>query len=256
MVVLKSFATPMVWVLVLLMLGLVLTSRNRRKRLVTTGRLLLFLGTLVLLVFSLRPTANLLTYPLEAKYRPPAPETLRGLDVVVVLGGGLRPSGYLRQEAELSGQAYPRFYHGVRVFKESQAGLLAFCGGPSKEGAENEGDTMKAMAIRLGIPEDKILAETTSRTTFENIANLARLLPAGQGRRIGLVTSAIHMRRSYQVFVAQFPGDTVVPIPVCYAYNPTGWTAHAFVPSSGNLEQSNNALHEWIGLLWYALRHR
>jgi uncharacterized SAM-binding protein YcdF (DUF218 family) len=210
----------------------------------------------LLVVLSLHPVANWLSYPLESQYRMPPPEALRGLNLVVVLGGGSLPAGYLRQEAELGWYSYPRFYHAVCVFRDSHAGLLAFCGGPPREGAESEAQIMKTMALRLGVPEDQILAETTSHTTFENLANLARLLPPGQGRRIGLVTSALHMRRSCKVFAGQFPRDTLVPIPVHCTYDPVGWSQGSFVPSAGNLEQSTAALHEWIGLLWYALRHR
>ncbi len=253
---LKSFTTPVVWIVLLLVLGLVLTRKGGRKRLVTAGRLLLLTGTALLLALSLSPVANFLTYPLEAQYRSPPPEALEGLDVVVVLGGGIHPSGHLRQEAELGKFTYPRFYHGVRVFQQSHASLLAFCGGPRGAGTETEAETMRAMALTQGVPPDKILAEPTSRTTFENIANLARLLPAGQGRRIGLVTIALHMRRSCAVCQKQFPGDTIIPIPVHYTYDPADAFLGNFVPSSGNLEKSTIALHEWIGLLWYKLRGR
>jgi uncharacterized SAM-binding protein YcdF (DUF218 family) len=261
MLVVKSFATPIVWVLLLLALGLILTRPSRRRdpkprAAMRVGRLLLLLGIMLLVGFSFKPVANLLTYPLESKYQMPSAQALSGLDVVVVLGGGSYPSGHLRQEAELASNAYPRFYHGVRVFREDHAGLLAFCGGSPRPGAESEAETMKAMALHLGVPEDKILAEATSRTTFENIANLARLLPAGQGRRIGLVTSAIHMWRSHRVISGQFPNDTIVPIPVYSTYDPTGWSQESIVPTVDNLEQSSMALHEWIGLLWYAVRHR
>jgi uncharacterized SAM-binding protein YcdF (DUF218 family) len=256
MAVLKSFATPIVWGLLLLVLGLILTRQARRKRLFTVGRFLLLMGTVLLFTLSLSPVANLLTYPLESKFRPPPSEVVDQLDIVVVLGGGIYPSGGLRQEAELGSDTYPRFYHGVQTFKQSHASLLAFCGGPDWEGGESEAETMKAMALSLGIPEDRILAETWSRNTFENIANLARLLPAGQNRRIGLVTSAVHMLRSHGVFCRQFPRDTIVPIPVYYMYDPARWSCGSFVPSVGNLDQSSMALHEWIGLLWYALRGR
>jgi uncharacterized SAM-binding protein YcdF (DUF218 family) len=261
MLVLKSFATPVVWVLVLLLLGLVLTRTGRSRNAgfrasMRVGRFLLLLGMVLLVALSLKPVANLLTYPLECRYRQPSSEALGTLDIVAVLGGGIHPSCSLRQEAELSAHSYPRFYHGVRVFRQTNAGLLAFCAGPARTSTESEAETMKAMAVRLGVPTERILAETQSRDTFENIANLARLLPAGQGRRIGLVTSAIHMWRSQRVFAQQFPHDTIVPIPAYYAYDPTGWRVESIVPSAGSLEQSSMALHEWIGLLWYSLRHR
>jgi len=261
MLVLKSFATPTTWVLVLLVLGLILTRQGRRRAAKSgvsarRGRFLLLAGTGLLIAFSCKPVANFLTYPLESAYQPPPLEALSGLDIVVVLGGGLHPAGYLRQEAQLGRYAYPRFYHGVRIFRESHAGLLAFCGGPPRNGAESEAQIMKGMAVHLGVPEERILAETTSHTTFENATHLAGLLPAGQGRRIGLVTSAVHMRRSHRILTGQFPHDTIVPIPVYYTYDPTGWSQDSLVPSAGNLEQSTMALHEWIGLLWYSLRHR
>ena len=261
MLVLKSFTTPMLWVLLLLALGLILTHQTRRRNprprvSMRVGRFLLLLGLALLVALSLNPVANLLTYPLESRYPPPSPEALGTLDVVAVLGGGVRPSDSFRPEAELTVHSYPRFYRGVRVFQQTNAGLLAFCAGAGRAGGESEGETMKTMALRLGIPAERILAETQSQNTFENVANLARMLPAGQGRRIGLVTSAIHMWRSHRVFVQQFPHDTIVPIPAYYAYEPTGWSVESFLPSAGNLERSTMALHEWIGLVWYSLRHR
>ncbi len=276
MVVVKSFTTPLIWVLVLLALGLILIRPGRRKRLLTLGRWSLLIGTTVLLAFSLNPVANLLAYPLESQYQLPpafvgASDGPPLLDIVVVLGGGAYPPGPLRPLAELSRHAYPRFYHGVRIFRLSHAQLLAFCGGPIREGVVSEGEAMKAMALALGVPEEKILAETTSRTTFENISNLSRLLPAGQkgsgpptqrdgvggpNRRIGLVTSAVHMRRAYGVFCRQFPDDIVVPIPVQAIYDPRGWDYRGLLPNANNLDRSTMALHEWIGLLWYKLRGR
>lgn len=261
MVVVKSFATPILWVLTLLVLGLILTRYHRRRdakprATVRVGRFLLLLGLVLLIVLSLHPVANLLTYPLESRYQPPPAEQLRGLDAIVVLGGGSYPAGDLRSEAELGPYSYARFCQGIRIFRESPAGLLAFCGGAPRPGAESEASIMRTLAVRLGVPAEKIVVETESVNTFENLANLARLLPSGPGRRIGLVTSALHMRRSFQVGAGQFPHDTVLPIPVHYTYDPLGWDLGNFVPSVGNLQQSTVALHEWIGLLWYAVRHR
>jgi len=256
MVIVKSFTTPLIWVLVLLALSLILTRPGRKKRLLTIGRWSLLIGTVLLFAFSLNPVANVLAYPLESQYQFPTADVLDTLDIVVVLGGGAHPPGPLRPQAELSRYSYPRFYHGVRIFQQSHAHLLAFCGGPIREGVVSEGETMKAMAVGLGIPEEKILAETTSRTTFENISNLSRLLPAGQNRRIGLVTAAVHMRRAYGVFCRQFPDEIVVPIPVQTTYDPRDWDYRGLLPNANNLDRSTMALHEWIGLVWYKLRGR
>lgn len=253
MPVVKSIATPIIWILALLVGGLLLSMLSKRKLLQKAGRYSILLGVLALLVLSLNPVSNLIAYSLECRYAPISAEDLGALDVLVVLGCGVHPSGGLRAEAELDGPAYSRWYNGVITFRESNAGLLAFCGGRSWKDTESEAEVMKAMAVRMGVPANKILIETESRDTGENAAGLAELLPAGQRRRIGLVTSATHMLRSEKVFKKQFPNDVIVPIPVNYTYAPLHWTPGSFVPNVTALVKSTVALHEWIGIIWYSL---
>jgi len=252
----KSLATPVVWVLILLVMGLALARWKRRKAHPGIAWWAVFTGTLVLLVFSLRPVSDLLTYSLESKYTPASTEVLRSLDVLVILGGGLYSSGGLRTEADLAGPTYSRAYHGIRLFKESGAGLLALCGGGSGRHPDSEAETMKAMAMQMSIPEDRILTEMRSLNTRQNAAFLAELLPKGTGRKIGLVTSATHMLRSQRVFRRQFPGDVIVAVPVNYTYDPMVWAPGTFIPSVTALQESTIALHEWFGILWYSLRDR
>lgn len=255
MLLIKSLATPLVWIMTLLLLGLAGMRFPRGKRLGKLGWYAVLLGTLTLLVFSFPPLANMLSYSLECQYPPPTAEALSTLDVVVVLGGGGFPSGGFRQEAGLAECAYPRFYHGVRTFQQGSARVLAFCGGAVSEGKESEAKIMEAMAIQMGVPEDNIVTETTSTNTMENAMGLTETLPAGQGRRIALVTSATHMLRSARAFRAQFPHDTIVPVPVQYHYDPNPWRIRNLRLSAAAFEESSRAVHEWIGLLWYTLRY-
>jgi uncharacterized SAM-binding protein YcdF (DUF218 family) len=250
----KSFATPIVWVLLLMILGLIGTRFSRGRRLFKVGWCFLLAAFLILLALSLDPVANLLAHSLESRHPSPSPEVLATLDVVVVLGGGLYPAGHLRKQDELAREAYPRFFRGVKYFQESDADVLAFCGGPPRGTQVSEAQVMRSMAVSLGVPEDKTVIESTSRNTMENAAKLAVLLP-GEGRRIGLVTSATHMMRSKWVFERVFPRDTIVPMPVYFTFDPTDWLSRRMVPSVGNLDRSTVALHEWIGILWYVLRY-
>lgn len=254
MLVAKSLATPVLWVLVLLALGLMLVLVSRRRS--RAGWWLIFAGALVLLVFSLSPVANLLAYSLESRYSLPSAEVLGSLDILVILGGGMYASGGLRTEPDLQEPTYSRVYNGVRFFKQSGASLLAMAGGGSRQTAESEAAAMKAMAVSMGIPEGGIVTETRSLNTMQNAAFLAELLPNGTGRRIGLVTSATHMLRAQRVFHMQFPSDTIVPVPVNYTYSPMAWTPENFIPSVWALQKSTVVLHEWVGLLWYSLRYR
>jgi uncharacterized SAM-binding protein YcdF (DUF218 family) len=252
----KALATPVLWVLILLCLGLVLSRRKRRHAHPKVAWWAVLAGMLVLLVFSLSPVSNLLTYSLESMYAPPPTHVLRDLDILVILGGGLYSRGGLRAEADLPGPTYSRAYQGIRLFKDSGARLLALCGGGSGQPADSEADTMKAMALQMGVPEDRILTETQSLNTRQNAAFLAELLPREAGRRIGLVTSATHMLRSQRVFQRQFPDTVIVAVPVNYTYDPMVWAPRTFIPSVDALQESSVALHEWFGLLWYWLRDR
>jgi len=255
MIILKSFATPIIWVLTFLALGLILSKSDRRKILSRIGWWAVLVGTLMLLVFSLWPVAHMLVYSLEYRHSSPSSEVVETLNVIVVLGAASYPSGGLRAEAELSGIGYSRLYKGVSMFRRSGASVLALCGCGLGGDTESDAEVMKTVAINLGIPEDRILIETKSRTTMENAIRLAELLPRGQIWRIGLVTSATHMLRAEKVFSRQFPEHVIVPIPTNYRYDQAAWSAKHAIPSVRAIEQSTVALHEWVGILWYSLRY-
>ncbi len=255
MTLIKSIATPVVWVLLLMAVGLILARLHRSRRGFKLGWYCLLAGTVILLAFSLDPVANLLTYSLECRFPSASPDVLKTLDAIVVLGGGTYPSGGLRREPELSRYAYPRLYHGVQYFKNSSAAVIAFSGGPSRPGAESEAEIMQAMAVAMGVPREQTAAESYSVNTMTNAAGLAQVLPAGEGRRIGVVTAATHMMRSKKVFEQVFPHDTIVPLPVHFTYGLGPGITPKITPKVSHLEKSTIALHEWIGVLWYAVRY-
>ena len=252
---LKGFATPVVWILALMVLGLILTRRLPKKRRYQLGRWALFLGVCILVLLSTKPMSEWLVYSLECQHQMPSDEVLSALDIVVILGGGMYPQKGLRMWSELSGPAYSRLCNGVRIFKQSSAGTLALSGGGPKDGIESEAEVMKALAMELGVPESRMITETESRNTMENAAKLAKLLSSTQARRIGLVTSALHMPRSVKVFREKFPNDTIVPVPVNYLYSLDWSNPRCYIPSADTLANSHYALHEWIGMVWYVIRY-
>ena len=246
-VLLKSLTTPIVWVLILMILSLILIIRPSKKLRFKLGKCALVLGICILFLLSIEPVSNLLIYGLECQYKLPSDEVLSDLDMVVILGGGANIAGGLREHAEATGLTYARVFNGVRVFKQSGARTLALCGGSAV--------VMKELARELGVEESKIITETKSGTTMENATELAKLLHPEEQRRIGLVTSALHMLRSEKTFKKQFPNDTVVPIPVNYIYSPDWYYLKGFVPSINTLLKSNYAIHEWIGIIYYSIRY-
>jgi uncharacterized SAM-binding protein YcdF (DUF218 family) len=240
----KSLATPIVWILLLLILSLILQKQTRKKAILKIGWLCMFVATLLLFILSLGPCANWIAYPLEAKYTLPSKDTLSDIDVVAVLGGGSFLSGYNQPYYDLSHDSYARLCKGISIFKQSNAQKLVFCGTKA----------MKPFALQLGIQESEILEEMDSKNTIENAACLSELLSVGENRRIAVVTSAVHLPRAESVFKACFPKDIIVPVPANYLeVSEDG--IKTIIPTAAHFERSTRALHEWIGKVWYAIRY-
>jgi uncharacterized SAM-binding protein YcdF (DUF218 family) len=252
-ILLKSLSTPIVWILLLLVVSIFLLRKRRKQLLARVGWYSLVAGTAILLLLSLGPVSDTLVYLLERQYPPPSQETISKVDVVVILGGGVLPSGGLRPTAEPSGPTYSRAVNGVEYFQRSGAQYLIVSGGASPSGGETNAEVMKRLAIQLGVPANRILMEPCASTTWEHPQEVAKLIDEPRDTVIiGIVTSALHMKRSIMAFERYF--SRVVPLPSNYLHDPIRWGIHSFIPSAGALLASSATFHELIGLPWYYLK--
>jgi uncharacterized SAM-binding protein YcdF (DUF218 family) len=254
---LRLFAAPIVFIIFLSASGLILLLAGRTKRWTKrAGGSLVACGIVLLYLLSISPISNLLVYSMESGYAAFSEDALPDMDIVVVLGGGYLPSGSLQKYPEASGATYSRLCNGVRIFKRSGAKKLVLSGGSAYPGSGSEAAVMKDLALRLGVQPDSIITESKSRNTMEQARLVSKILASGGKKRIGIVTSAIHMRRAESAFKKSFPGDGIVPLPVNYlSGNPNlGLTVIGFVPSADNFSISSYAIHEFIGMIWYFLR--
>ena len=243
----KPLSTPIVWVLLLMVFGLILQRFRSRRRLSLGGWFCVVAAAILLYLLSIPAVSNSLVYALECQQRPSATQLPTGLDVIAILGGGQLRAGQFREAPEPGGITYARVVEGVRAFRKQPAANLALCGG--------EAQAMKPLALDLGVPPERLIVEAASQNTMQNARELRTLLAPGGHRRIGLVTSALHMRRAERVFKQVFADDTVIPIPVHFIYDPPPERWQMVIPTARALTTSTDALHEWIGLLWYAIRY-
>lgn len=254
MALLKTLLMPLPWILLLLIVGWILSRPSKNKRRIKIGRYMILTGTLFLFILSLLPVSNIIVYSLEGKYTPVCEEVLSSLDIVVILDGGINTTGSYKDNPEPSGITYSRLLNGVRFYKQSSADILALCGGILLPDTESGAEVMKKIAIELGVPENDIVIEKKSRNTMENASELAKVLPKGQGRRIGLVTSTLHIQRATKAFRKSFSDDTIVPIPVNQQYRSIPFKITTIVPSAGVFANSSQVLRDWIALFWYTIR--
>jgi uncharacterized SAM-binding protein YcdF (DUF218 family) len=170
--------------------------------------------------------------------------------VVVLLSGGLRrePRDALDIGA-LNAASLQRTLAAAELVKRISATELVVSGTRS-DYAVAQSTLMVELARQLGVPADKMRAETASLTTWDNAQRVRALDPALPSR-VWLVTSALHMPRALIAFRAAgfeacaYPGDFL-------AASFDG--AADFLPSGSAVANSAAVLHEWVGEIVYRLR--
>ena len=103
--ILQMFLLPTVFVFVLILIGLILISREKRKN---TGKWLIVIGLLFYYIFSITPTADLILKPLESQYSRIEENEIALSDKIVLLSGAKERLGEVlrvyNKKLQLSGE--------------------------------------------------------------------------------------------------------------------------------------------------------
>lgn len=175
-------------------------------------------------------------------------------DVLIVLGGGIRPPNSSNPFPDF-GDSSDRLVHALRLWKAGKAPKLLLVGGGNGWGSDvgSEGSAMAAVLEDFGIDEGGLLVEGESRNTFEN-ALYAKQIWDREGFRTGLlVTSATHMPRAHAVFMQRGFAVTPVSIDARSGAFDTIFPL-SLLPDVRALEQVTYVWKEWLGLWVYQLR--
>ena len=241
---------PLSFSLVLLLLGLALLwfSRQQSQK-QTVGKLLVSLGTGILLFTSLSFTSQGLVSSLE-RSNPPLFTAPKNLEYVIVLGNGHRTDPYLPPRQQLSSASYYRLMEGLRLMQANPGATLLLSGYGGSDPVSNA-HLYRVVAREYGIPAGRIQIFEKARDTAEEAALIA---PVIKHHKSALVTSASHMPRSLDLFYAQ--GVKPIPAPTLFLskqpQNPLFFYEH--LPGVGNLGRFTVAWHEIVGSLWRKLR--
>jgi len=218
------------------------------------------LALIVLLVSSNGWVATRLLQSLEWQNLPPT--TLPQAEAIVVLGGGIRPQVPPRPWIDVS-EAGDRVLYGAQLYREGKAPLVILSGGRIdwKGGGPSESGDMAKLVEVLGVPLRAIAQDPTSLNTYENAVNVRNILHARGLNRVLLVTSALHMPRSLQIFQKQgieaiaAPTDFLVTQQDLQEINstPEAITLN-LMPDAERLQTVTRALREYVGLVIYRLK--
>jgi DUF218 domain len=85
---------------------------------------------------------------------------------------------------------------GWALYQDDQQLCLVVLGGKSdKPGAPRIATVMKQELMELGVPEEAIVTEEESTTTYQQLLGLQQLVQEGEGDNVVLLTNAYHLTR-------------------------------------------------------------
>lgn len=239
-------ATWSSWLMLSALLAMLAGRRTGRW-----ARPLLGAAVATFFVLAVLPTGYWLTRILETRF--PVPQRLPAdiAHVIVLTGSEDLGASVLAGRPEFT-DAADRIIEGAALARALPRARLWIVGGVKGRWTLYDVDITARAWRRLGIPAAQITVAHDSFDTCQNAAVVAARRPAG---RLLLVTSAIHMPRAMACFRAN--GLSPAPYPVDFRRQPVSGALDTFRPNlSANIDQADNALHEWIGLVIYRLTGR
>jgi len=206
------------------------------------------LAILTLMVYTLTGNPWLGGWLLETLESPYAAikQADEKFDVICVLGGGssVRPDGMPQL-----GPAGDRLIVPAGLFLAGKAGHLVASGQnvTDSDGSRSLADDTAALWHGLGIPETSITRLTGPRTTKEEIRAYKVLIAANSWQRVGVCSSAWHLRRVERS--CRKEGVAMIPVPADFLSSPLPWNPMYAVPQAHGFQNVQRALWEYLGAL-------
>ena len=234
--------SPLFIILGLIVLGIIIESKRTS-----------FLGIIILIVSSLPIVSNRLINHLEVNYQLSNASGADTANAIVVLSGMVRTIKAKESFDYEWGEAADRIFAGIDLFKENKAASLILTRGklPWSVG-KPEGEYLRDVAIKLGVPKENILLTENVENTDQEAISIKKLFKINDPKVI-LVTSAFHMPRAQKVFEAA--GIQVIPFPVDFRSGASKQTFMSFIPSASSLSNTSFFVREMIGRTYYNLKY-
>jgi uncharacterized SAM-binding protein YcdF (DUF218 family) len=243
-----AFCYPLGLSLLLIAAGLIMLRIRPAKR---TGFFVALAGALLLVIMSAPITGYSLMRTIQTEYSEycdPAALRSKGVRYIVVLAAECVRAD--RTPADRLGGSVFRVLEGVRLWKGAPEAKLALSAG-STPSCESSPDAIADLPRELGAPKDAILVEWRAWDTSDEAEMFSQLVG---GEPFALVTSAAHMPRAVELFRRRGKAPVACP---CQIPSPVETRADLwFLPSAQGLLMSHTAIHEYLGILWYAVRQK
>jgi len=225
--VISGFLMPLSIGLIFALIGLYYLYKNSYKK----AKIFLTFSIVWIVIVSYSPISNLLLIPLETKYSK-LENIPKDVKHILLLGADIQNRGW---EAL-------RLYHKIPNSKIITSGY---------KGDKNIPEAIRTanILIELGIPKKDIILHPKPKDTKEEAIKIKEVL---KDTPFILVTSHYHMPRA----IALFNKEGLYPIPAPTNELREDYLNFLSMPSGDYLNNTEIALHEYIGLLWSKLRNQ
>lgn len=212
------------------------------------ARRLVLLLVLVLSAVIVLPVGDWLLAPLENRFPQlvPLPEKVDG---IIMLGGAQEPrltKAHGQPAMNSHAERMTSFLALARLYPDARLVFSGGSGDPLHQDV-NEGDTVKLFLIQQGFDATRVVYESRSRNTYENVLFSKELVQPKPNETWLVVGSAADLPRTVGIF--RRLDWRVTAVPCDYRALPP-----ELLPSLSLLDNLLNiraALHEWAGLVVY-----
>ena len=240
--ILPLLVSPLFLIIILVLWGSLF--RSKRAGLATIG---------ILIVCSLPVFSNKLVSYLEKNYSLVPAASVNSADAIVVLSGMVRTIDGVNGLKYEWNEASDRIFAGIDLIQENKAPVLVLTGGKLPWSAgKPEGEHLRDIAEKLGVPSDVIFLTENVQNTDQEAKAVAKLLQK-EVPNIILVTSAFHMPRAQKVFEAA--GISVSPFAVDFLSEADNTKIMDFMPNAKAFADTSFFVRELIGRLYYNLKY-
>lgn len=239
------FLKPSHLLIFLLLVGIILIWRNRRK----AGLITLTSCLILYLLVMFGTLTNWLLDPLEQRFSLYSNDLSQSpyAGIIVLAGSEQLRYSTKHKQVTLNGAA-ERLIMAAKLARQFPDMPVIHSGGARTQGGLSETDIARQFFKEAGIDLNRIRFDSQSYNTHSNAVETKKLIDPNEKRPWLLVTSAFHMPRAVGAF--RKAGIKIQPYPVDYRSDHSGnWFKP---PNAGrNLAKLDYAAHEWLGLLTY-----
>ncbi|WP_291255940.1 YdcF family protein [Fusobacterium sp.] len=242
-----TLISPLLIIILLLIIG-VGNIFNRRKK----SGLVLIIISVILYCASTDWIIDKKIYKLESSYPVVSEEELSKGEAYILLGGGIITTTV---EGNIPGVlATTRILKTAEYYRKYPKKIY-ISGGTPLQNQESESSVYARELKELGVKEEDIIIEESSKNTNENALLIKEKLEQDGVKNVILITSATHIKRSMFIFQKKLDGVNIYPAPCNFLASQEKENNFYYIPKYYNFLKFQLWLWETVGNTYYKIRY-